>query len=218
MRKKKNASPIKVADAEEVQQFAPDQPAPTADAPPERPANPAPPADPEQLQAECDKLREELAAAQEKLLRTRADQQNTLKRAEARSTEAARFANAALVQSLLSVADDFQRTLEHADSSDSVLLEGVRIMGDKFTKALTDHNVETIDAVGKPFDPRFHEAIMQQPSDLPPGTVIQQVQQGYKLHDRVLRPAKVIVAADSDQADEPARAHDGNPEAQPENA
>lgn len=201
MRKKKDAPPIKVADAEEVQQFAPAEPAP---------ANDAPPSDSEQVQTECDKLRAELAAAEERILRTRADYQNLEKRSAGRINAAVEFANAALVQSLLSVADDFQRTLEHTDSSDSVLLEGVRIMRDKFTKALTDHNVEIIDAVGKPFDPRFHEAIMQQPSDLPSGTVIQQVQQGYKLRDRVLRPAKVIVAADSDQAE--------NPDTQPENA
>lgn len=209
MRKKKDPAPIKVADAEEVQQFAPAEPAPATD---------APPADLEQLQAENDKLRADLAASEERNLRTRADYQNLEKRSAGRINAAVEFANAALVQSLLNVADDFQRTLEHADSSDSVLLEGVRIMRDKFTKALTDHNVETIDAVGKPFDPRFHEAVMQQPSDLPSGTVIQQVQLGYKLRDRVLRPAKVIVAADSDHADDSAPTQGDNPDTQPENA
>ena len=73
--------------------------------------------------------------------------------------------------------------------------EGVKIVYDQFLKILGDHHIEPIDAVGQPFDPTFHEAVMQQPSrEHPPGSVHQQLARGYMMHGRVIRPAKGIVA------------------------
>jgi molecular chaperone GrpE len=117
--------------------------------------------------------------------------------------ETTRYANASLIQSLLGVLDDFERTLEHGEATEaSTVLQGVKISYDRFMKVLTDHQVERIEATGKPFDPRYHEAMMQQPAEgAEPGTVLQELQRGYKLHDRVLRPTKVIVAGEPEQDD-----------------
>ena len=159
-----------------------------------------------------DLLRGELEQWKDKFLRAKAEQQNALRRAENQARESVRFANADLLRSLLDVADDLDRTLEVAGqdgsadaSAKGALVEGVRIIQGKIGKILADNGVTAIEAVGQAFDPSLHEAMMQQPSDKhEAGTVIQQLQTGYQLHNRVLRPAKVIVASakPADEADE----------------
>ncbi|MCB9849977.1 MAG: nucleotide exchange factor GrpE [Phycisphaerales bacterium] len=134
----------------------------------------------------------------DKYLRAKAEQSNALRRADNERTEAIRFANVKILRDLLEVADDFERAMEAARDAESVegVIGGLGMVQDKLSKFLRDHDVETIEAQGAPFDPSEHEALLQQPSaDHEPGTVIQQVQRGYKLRDRVLRPAKVIVAS-----------------------
>lgn len=152
---------------------------------------------------EVDVLRSELEQWKDKFLRAKAEQQNALRRAENQARESVRFANADLLRSLLDVVDDLDRTIEVADqdgsgnaSSQGALVEGVRLIQGNIDKILADNGVTAIKAVGQPFDPSLHEAMMQQPSDEhEAGTVIQQVRTGYKFYDRVLRPAKVIVAS-----------------------
>jgi molecular chaperone GrpE len=152
--------------------------------------------------SEVEQLRQRVAELEEQLLRARAEQQNIRKRAANELSESVRFANAAFAKSLLTMADDFDRTLEQSQSADAAtVLEGVRLIYDNLMKVLSDHNVESIDALGRPFDPRFHEAMMQQPAgDKEPGTVLEVLQKGFKLGDRVLRPAKVIVAVRTEDA------------------
>jgi molecular chaperone GrpE len=76
------------------------------------------------------------------------------------------------------------------------LLEGIKMVAQALQATLARYNCQKIDALGKPFDPAVHEAISQQPKpDVPPGTVLNVVQDGYTLHDRVVRPAQVIVSA-----------------------
>ena len=119
-------------------------------------------------------------------------------------TDAYRYANAELMKLLVRVVDDFERSLAAASKPDNLpaVVEGVRLVYENLNKALADHGLETIEALHRPFDPKIHEALLQQPSDKhPPGTVIEQIARGYRLRDRVVRPAKVIVAKEPDSTD-----------------
>jgi molecular chaperone GrpE len=143
------------------------------------------------------KLRQELEEMTDKLLRTKAEMQNVMKRSATQMANAVRFANADLIKALLDTIDDLERTLDQSQTSDpDAIRKAVQMIYDKFMKALVDQSVETIDPVGEAFDPHFHEAVLQQPApDKEPGTIITVLQRGFKLADRVLRPAKVIVAS-----------------------
>jgi len=95
------------------------------------------------------------------------------------------------------VVDDFERTLSAAGETTGfeALVEGVRLVYEKLLKILKDNHVEPIEAAGKPFDPVFHSVMMQRPTaEHAPGTVLQEVQKGYCLRERVVRPAQVIIA------------------------
>jgi molecular chaperone GrpE len=157
-------------------------------------------------------LRQEVEEWRDKYLRAKAELQNAMRRATNERLEAVQYANADLLRALLDVVDDFDRTLEisHASESVEAVVEGVRLIRDKMEKLLRDHAVEPIDAQDEKFDPNLHQALMRQPTnDHEPGTVVQQVQRGYKHRERVLRPAKVIVAtvppdeSSADAEDEP---------------
>ncbi len=142
-------------------------------------------------------LRREVEEWKDKYLRARAEMQNAARRATNEREDAVRFGNAGLLRDLLNVVDDLDRALAASGQSESVasVVDGVKLVQENLAKFLRTHQVETIEAQGAAFDPMQHEALLQQPtSDVPPGTVLQQVQRGYRLRDRVLRPAKVIVA------------------------
>ena len=141
-------------------------------------------------------LRAQVAELQDKYLRARAEVDNIARRAQQERLEAVRFGNADLLRALLPVVDDFERTLAAGGDQTGAVLEGVKLIYDKLVKLLRDSGVEPLESLGKPFNPTEHSALLQQPSaDRPPGTVIQEVQRGYRYRDRVLRPAQVIVAA-----------------------
>jgi molecular chaperone GrpE len=132
-------------------------------------------------------------------LRTAADLENYRKRAARERAEAIQFANAALIQKLLPVLDNFEMaqaaTQNSQDQNASSLQSGVAMIQKQLKDALSESGLEEIDAAGKPFDPTLHEAISQQETaDVPEGNVVQQVRKGYKLRERLLRPAAVIVA------------------------
>ena len=154
---------------------------------------------PEQLE----ELKQRAAKADEnwdRLLRTTADLDNYKKRAAREKQDAIKFANESLLQKLIPVLDNFDMALAAAQSSgtaDAVqsLQTGVNMILTQLRAALNEAGLEEIDATGKPFDPNFHEAVSQQESaDVPEGRVLQQLRRGYKLRDRLLRPATVIVA------------------------
>jgi molecular chaperone GrpE len=135
----------------------------------------------------------------EKYLRARAELANYQKRAEKDRSEAMRYAHAELARALLPVLDDLERLIRSASekgASLTALVEGVRLTQENFLKVLEKFHVLPIEAQGQPFDPNVHEALMQQPSEqhtnLP--VVLQEVARGFTLHDRVLRPSKVIVS------------------------
>ncbi len=143
-------------------------------------------------------LQKQLEEVQDKLLRAKAESQNLLRRTATEKAEAIRFALEDFAKALLPVVDDFERTLRagQESSGNDAVLEGVRLVYDKLAKVLRDHHVTAIEALHKPFDPAFHSAVMQRPSlDHEPGTVTEEVQRGYCLRDRVIRPSQVIIAA-----------------------
>jgi molecular chaperone GrpE len=140
------------------------------------------------------------------LLRARADFQNLQRRTAVERSEAIRYANADLMKSLVGVLDDFERSLAAAENPDNFksVVEGVRLVYGNLVKALTDQGLEPIEALDRPFDPTIHEALLQVAStDRPAGTVTEQVARGYRLRDRVLRPAKVIVSRAPDPIVDP---------------
>jgi molecular chaperone GrpE len=135
----------------------------------------------------------------ERLLRVTADFENFKKRAARERTEAAQFANVALLQKLLPVLDNLEMAQVAAQGAQggnlSSLQTGIDMIRQQFRGVLAETGLEEMDASGKPFDPAFHEAVSQQESDdVPEGQVIQQIRKGYKFRDRLLRPSAVIVA------------------------
>ncbi len=154
--------------------------------------------------SEADTLRAKVEELNDKHLRAVAELQNFRRRATTEKQDAVRYASADLIRALLPVADDLERSLAAAeDDSGTSLAEGVKLVHQNLLKAFETYHVERIASVGQPFDPALHEAMMQQPSDEhDPGTVLEEYQAGYKLWDRVLRHAKVIVSASSAQPKE----------------
>lgn len=142
-------------------------------------------------------LREKIAVLEDTMLRAKADFVNTQRRNEKSRLDAVQFANADLMRSLLGVLDDFERSLDAAGTAEDIktIVEGVRLVYQNLRKALGEHGLEPIEAMDRPFDPHVHEAIMQQPAaDCDPNTVLEEVAKGYRLKDRVIRPAKVVVS------------------------
>lgn len=144
-----------------------------------------------------DRLKAERDMLFEKLARAQADFQNSRKRLQTESDQRAQYANASLIKSLLPVIDNFERALavdpEKTDAKS--ILKGMQIVHDQWLNVLKQQLVEEINPKpGEPFDPTKHEALMQQPSEHPEGSVVMVLQKGYALHDRTLRPAQVAVS------------------------
>lgn len=153
---------------------------------------------PEQLED----LKQQAAKADDhwnRLLRTVADFDNFKKRAAREKAEAIKYANEALLEKLMPVMDSFDMALAASQNVEGAAPEsfqtGVSLIFQQFKTVLQEAGLETVDALGKPFDPNLHEAVaMQDAADVPESQVIQQIRKGYKLRERLLRPAAVIVA------------------------
>ena len=137
---------------------------------------------------------ERLKDTHERLLRSAAEFENFKKRTMKEKEDVQKFGMEKLLKDFLPVMDNLERALDHADQHDpKQVIEGVRLVQKLFESTLAKHGVTGFSAVGKPFDPAFHEALMQQESDEPPGTVVSEMARGYKLNDRLIRPAAVVV-------------------------
>jgi len=153
---------------------------------------------PEQLR----ELKERAAKADEnweRLLRTSADFDNFKKRAAREKQEAIKYGNESLLEKLLPVLEHLEMALAAAQAAGpetgQSLQAGVSMICQQFKNVLAEAGLEELDALGKPFDPNLHEAVSQQETlDVPEGQVVQQLRKGYKLRDRLLRPASVVVA------------------------
>jgi molecular chaperone GrpE len=137
------------------------------------------------------------------LKRTQADFENYQKRNQREREQERRFAQLPLALDLLPVLDNLERAIAAARQANETgpLVQGVNMVHAQFLDLLKRHHVTPIEAEGKPFDPNLHQAVMQQPASPqhPANTVIKAVEHGYMIHDRVLRPARVIVAAGESQ-------------------
>src|SRR5437660_7588825 len=141
------------------------------------------------LQGDLDRFRD-LA------LRTQADFENYKKRAARERDEGIKYANRSLLERLVSIVDNFELGLSAAREERSPIYSGMNMVLKQLTDFLTENGLEPIDAVGKQFDPNLHEAIGHEPSaEVPEGQVIRQTRRGYRLKDRLLRPAAVAVSS-----------------------
>jgi molecular chaperone GrpE len=162
-----------------------------------------------ELQAELDELKARLEEAEAKrdeyldsLQRLAADFDNYRKRAARDQESLVARAHERLVKELLPVLDDLGRALEAAAKHEEAKLEeGVQLVQRALADLLAKEGLAEIDTNGR-FDPHVHEALLTQPSEAEEGSVIQVLQKGYRLGDRVLRPARVVVAASLPEADE----------------
>ena len=149
-------------------------------------------------------LKEEAAKAKEyweRLLRLQADFENTRKRLEKEKQDFVKFANEVIILELLNVLDDLERSIELAQSKHQdieAFLKGVEMILAHLYELLKEHGVKPIEAKGKLFDPHYHEALMQADNqEVPEHTVVEELQKGYLLNDRVIRTAKVKVSKNS---------------------
>jgi molecular chaperone GrpE len=151
----------------------------------------------EELKEEAKKAQEELVQEKEKFLRAYAEQENFKKRKEQEFETFCKYAGEKFVTEMLPVLDSFDRACEHAgeDKKNKELVAGFTLIQKQFHTVLEKLGVKPIDAVGKPFDPNFHQAVMQEESEnKESNTVLKEMQKGYTLHDRILRPSMVVVA------------------------
>lgn len=168
------------------------------------PASGQPAADPGASEVpEFEALSQERDALKDQLLRQAADFDNSNKRQAREKEEQRRFADERLLLQLLPVIDNLERAVAHSaptgeaggETAPDPIIAGVRMVLKQFHDFLTSRQVVAFASHGMPFDPVRHEAIGQEASaTLPPNTVVHQVQQGYTLHDRLLRPARVVVS------------------------
>jgi molecular chaperone GrpE len=149
-------------------------------------------------------LEEKLQAAErqaqenhERFLRAAAELDNFRKRKEREVSDLRKYANQMLLRELLGVVDNLERALAASleNSEPEGLREGVEMTLKELLKIFDQFNVTPIEAHEQPFDPNHHEAVMQEPNDaFPPNTVVKELQKGYMLRDRLLRPAMVVVS------------------------
>jgi molecular chaperone GrpE len=161
-------------------------------------------------EAQVAALEAELADHKDRLLRSLAEAENTRRRAQREREDATKYAVAGFAKDLLSVADNLRRALdslpeaEVRDERTRSLLAGVAATERELLAVFERHGIRRIDPMGERFDHNFHQAIFEaERGDRPPGTIVEVLQPGYLLHDRLLRPAMVGVARSPDKQSEP---------------
>jgi len=160
--------------------------------PPDAPAN-----DPiAELEAKLAASEKEKKENWDRYLRSAADLENTRKRNKREADDAKFETKTKILKEILPVVDNLERAVEHAGvgSENQPIVEGVQLVLRQLMTAFERLEVTPVEAQGQPFDPNLHEAISQQESDLPPGSVVTVLQRGYKSGERLLRPALVVVA------------------------
>lgn len=176
--------------------------------PPEEKASPAEASPPPATPTESS---EEVSEIKDKHLRLAADFENFRKRARRDQQEARQFGTEKLLGDLLPALDNLARALSHGVDESNPVLQGVLMVSKQFTDILSNYGVTSFDSLNETFDPEKHEAIGQVPTpDVPLGCVAEEIQKGYFLHGRLIRPAQVIVAI------APISEPESEPEAEPE--
>ncbi|MBT0668983.1 nucleotide exchange factor GrpE [Novosphingobium profundi] len=156
-------------------------------------------------QDELAKLREELAVAKQDALYARAETQNVRRRLEKDIADARNYSATSFAREILSVADNLARALsaipadQREDEKLKNIVVGIEATSREIDKVFTNHGITRVAAMGLPLDPNQHQAMIEVPSaDVEPGTVVQELQAGYMIKDRLLRPAMVAVAKKPD--------------------
>ena len=164
-------------------------------------------------------IAQEVVTLKDKLLRSLAEMENLRKRTEREVADSRAYAITVFARDILTVADNMHRALnaldvelrERADASVKALLDGVELTERELLNVLDKHGVKKLDPVGQKFDPNRHQAMYEVPdSSAPAGTVVQVIQAGYTIGDRVLRPAMVAIAKTSAKADAEPSANDNS--------
>jgi len=152
----------------------------------------------ESLQKMLEEAKAESQQHYDRLLRVSAEFDNFKKRSVRDAEDFRKFANEALLKDLLHVVDNLERAIVSANETgeaNACVVEGVQMTCSEILKIFSKFGVTPVEAVGQPFDPAFHQAIMQEESsEHPENTVVSEMQKGYLLHDRLLRPAMVVVS------------------------
>lgn len=150
-------------------------------------------------------LEQQLAAAKQEVLYARAEAQNVRRRLEKDIADARAYAATGFARDMLSVADNLARALDHVpadlreDERVKGILSGIEATARELDKVFAAHGITRIPATGLPLDPHQHQAMLEVPSaEAEPGTIVQELQAGYKIKDRLLRPAMVAVAKKAD--------------------
>jgi molecular chaperone GrpE len=151
-----------------------------------------------EMEARFEAKEEEAKETYDRLLRVSADFENYKKRSSREMEEFRKYANQSLLKEMLSVVDNLELAITSSSDgkkADKTLIEGLNLTLNEILRVFEKFNVTPIEAQGKPFDPAYHEAVMREESDdYPENTVISEFQKGYLIHDRLLRPAMVVVA------------------------
>jgi molecular chaperone GrpE len=150
------------------------------------------------LSQELEQARAEVAAAKDAQLRAAADLENTRRRLERDAASSLKFANERVLGDLLAVADSLELGLKAAgegEGSAKALADGMQLTYRQLMSVLEKHGVKQIDPTGQPFNPDHHQAMtLAESAELPPNHVVSTMQKGYLLHERLLRPAMVVVS------------------------
>ncbi|MGD0590500.1 MAG: nucleotide exchange factor GrpE [Bacteroidota bacterium] len=170
-----------------------------------RPEMGVPPELPEATESalQMEELQKQFDQYKDLLLRKAAEFDNYKRRSESETANFLKYATESLIEDLLPVLDDFERSLKHRKESkdNEALVKGIELIYQKLVKVLERRGVKPFDTVGKEFNVEYHDALMQIPrSDVPHYTILEEVEKGYTLNDKVIRHAKVVVSSTPDES------------------
>ena len=152
-------------------------------------------------QLSIEKLEKEIKELKDTLLRKAAEFENYKRRTENDQINLIKYGAESFILKILPIYDDLQRSVQHLEESNlESIKDGLKLVLNKFTKTFEDQGIKKIESKGKEFNVDFHDALLQQPSaDVPPDTVLEEVESGYMFKDKVIKHAKVIVSKEVEQ-------------------
>lgn len=158
-----------------------------------------------ELEAQLEAARKEASDSYDRLLRAKAELDNFKKRTHREVESIRKFANESLLSDLLTVVDNLERAIASAageTAGDESIVQGIQMTLSEMLRILDKHGVKPFVSVGESFDPEYHQAFLQEETDRQPdNTVLSEIQKGYTIHDRLLRPAMVVVSKFSPSAE-----------------
>lgn len=144
---------------------------------------------------ETEDLKTQIEELKDKLLRAVAESQNIQKRAEKEKTDISKYSISGFAKDVLRIRDNLQLALINSKDDTSAIIEGIKLTMSELDKILNSHGIQIIESLGKQFDPHMHQAMIEiESKDQEPGIIVQVMQEGFMIHDRLLRPALVGVS------------------------